>query len=50
MFELRRISTCTTAQEAWDILQTVHDGTDTVKQSKRQRLYTAIETIKMEED
>ena len=48
--EFRRISTCTTAKEAWDILQTVHEGTDTVKQSKLQKLYTAFETIKMEDD
>ena len=50
MSEFRRISTCTTAKEAWDILQTVHEGTDTVKQSKLQKLYTAFETIKMQDD
>ena len=50
MSELRRISTCTTAKEAWDILHTVHEGTDTVKQSKLQKLYTAFESIKMEND
>ena len=50
MSEFRRISTCTTAKEAWDILQTVHEGTDTVKQLKLQKSYTAFETIKMEVD
>ncbi|XXG89743.1 hypothetical protein AAC387_Pa12g1673 [Persea americana] len=34
MSEFCRIFTCTTAKEAWDILQTVHEGTDTVKQLK----------------
>ena len=33
--EFRRIFICATAKEAGDILQTVHEGTDTVKQSKR---------------
>ena len=28
----------------------MHEGTDTVKQSKLQKLYTAFETIKMEVD
>ena len=50
MSEFRRISTCTTTKEAWDILQTVHEGIDTVKQLKVQKLYTAFETIKMEDD
>ena len=35
--KFHRISTCTTAKGAWDILQTVHEGTDTVKQSKLQK-------------
>ena len=37
-------------KEAWNILQIVHEVTDTVKQSKLQKLYTAFETIKIEED
>ncbi|RWR78508.1 putative serine/threonine-protein kinase NAK [Cinnamomum micranthum f. kanehirae] len=32
--EFRRISTCKTTKEAWDVLLTVYEGTDTVKQSK----------------
>ena len=28
----------------------MHEGTDTVKQSKPKKLYTAFETIKMEDD
>ena len=50
MSEFRRISTCTIAKEAWDILQTVHEGTDTVKRSKLQKLNTAFENVMMEED
>ncbi|RKH55274.1 DUF4219 domain-containing protein, partial [Corallococcus interemptor] len=29
--EFHRISACSTAKAAWDLLQTVHEGTDTVK-------------------
>ena len=50
MSESRRISTCTTVKEAWDILQTVHEKTDIVKQSKLQKLYIAFETIEIEGD
>lgn len=50
IFEFRIISTCTTTKEAWDILQTVHEETDTVKQLKLQKLYIAFETIKIEDD
>ena len=32
--EFRRISTCTTAKEAWDLLKIVHEGTDIVRQTK----------------
>ena len=34
----------------WDILQAVHEGTGTIKQSKFQKLYTAFETIKGKHD
>ena len=50
MSEFRRVSTCTTTKEAWEILQNMHEGTDIVKQSKLHKFYTAFETIKMEED
>ena len=48
--EFHRISTCKTTKEAWEVLQTVYEGTDTVKQSKLQRLTKEFETIVMEED
>eukprot|EP00268_Persea_americana_P055433 TRINITY_DN6442_c2_g1_i2.p1 TRINITY_DN6442_c2_g1~~TRINITY_DN6442_c2_g1_i2.p1 ORF type:complete len:110 (+),score=28.18 TRINITY_DN6442_c2_g1_i2:178-507(+) len=32
--EFCRISTCKTAKEAWEVLEIVYEGTDTVKQSK----------------
>ena len=48
--EFRRISTCKTAKEAWEVLQTMYEGTNTVKQSKLQRLTKEFETIVMEED
>ncbi|KAG5556760.1 hypothetical protein RHGRI_007131 [Rhododendron griersonianum] len=48
--EHRKIANCEIAKEAWDILVTCHEGTDVVKQSKRQRLTTEFETIKMQEE
>lgn len=36
-------------KEAWDILRTVHEGTDTVKQIKTQNLTTAFKTLCMKE-
>lgn len=48
--EFHRISTCKFAKEAWDILVTTHEGTDTVKQGKLQRITTQFEMIRMEED
>lgn len=47
--EFPRIFTCTSAKVAWDTLQTVHDGTDTVKQAKLQNLITAFETLRMKD-
>ena len=47
--EFHRISTNKIAKEAWKVLQTVYEGTDTVKQSKLQRLTKEFETIVMEE-
>ena len=38
------------AKEAWDILETAHEGTEVVKDSKLQVLQTSFETIRMEED
>ena len=44
--EFQRISTCPNAKATWDLLQTVHEGTYTVKQTKLQNLTTAFETIR----
>ena len=48
--EFRRIMTCETAKEAWDILQLTHEGTSVVKASKLQNLTTQFETIKMNDN
>ena len=48
--EFRRISTCETAKEAWDILEVTHEGTNLVKNSKLQRLATTFELLRMDED
>ena len=47
--EFRRIATCTSAKEAWDILQVTHKGTNAVKVSKLQMLTSRFETIRMED-
>ncbi|KAM1814243.1 hypothetical protein ACFX11_027929 [Malus domestica] len=44
------ISKCTTANEAWDILEVTHEGNSTVKESKLQDLITKFENIKMLDD
>ena len=38
------------AYEAWEILETAHEETQTVNNSKLQALQTQFKTIKMEED
>jgi hypothetical protein len=48
--EFHRISTCKTAKDAWDILVITHEGTDTVKQGKLQRVTTKFEMLRMKED
>ena len=48
--EFKKISSIEIAKEAWTILQTTHEGTKVVKDSKLQRLTTSFEEIKMEED
>ena len=45
--EFRKISNCTTSKEAWNILQAVHEGMNTVKNSKILRLTTDFENIKI---
>ena len=48
--EFKKISSSETMKEAKTILQTTHEGTKAVKDSKLQRLTTSFEEIKMEED
>ena len=48
--EFRRICTCEIAKEAWDILETIHEGTTSVKRAKLQRLTSAFETLFMRDD
>lgn len=45
--EFKRICTCETTKQAWIILETTHEGTNTVKRSKLQLLMTEFENIKM---
>ncbi|WKA03659.1 hypothetical protein VitviT2T_021758 [Vitis vinifera] len=47
--EFRRIATCNSAKEAWDILQVTHEGTNAVKVSKLQMLTSRFETIRMKD-
>ena len=48
--EFCRICMCEVAKEARDILETIHDGTTSVKRSKLQRLTSAIDTLFMRDD
>ncbi|KAK2451549.1 gag-protease polyprotein [Trifolium repens] len=48
MFKL--INTCTEANQAWEILQTAHEGTSKVRMSKLQLLTTKFENLRMDED
>ena len=48
--EFKKISSTETVKEAWTILQTTHEGTMAVKDSKFQMLTTSFKEIKMEED
>ncbi|XP_048429858.1 uncharacterized protein LOC103964768 [Pyrus x bretschneideri] len=47
---LKLESKCSTAKEAWDILEVTHEGNSTVKESKLQNLITQFENIKMLDD
>ena len=47
MEEFKRISNVEVAHTAWNILQTVHEGTQTVKINKLQQLTTRFESIRM---
>ncbi|XP_022891832.1 uncharacterized protein LOC111406675 [Olea europaea var. sylvestris] len=48
--EFRRVSMYKIAKDVWDILETTHEGTRTVKNSKLQMLASRFEEIKMKDD
>ena len=50
MEEFKRISNVEVAHIAWNILQTVHEGTKAVKINKLQQLTPRFESIKMSDD
>ena len=50
MEDFKRISNVKIAHTAWNILQTVHEGTKPVKINKLQQLTSRLESIRMSED
>ncbi|XP_075108837.1 uncharacterized protein LOC142180688 [Nicotiana tabacum] len=48
--EYNRVSACDYAKEIWEALQTTHEGTTQVKQSKIDMLTTGYEFFRMKED
>ena len=50
MQEFKRISNVEIAHTAWNILQTVHEGTKAVKINKLQQLTARFESIRMSDD
>ncbi|XP_070042779.1 uncharacterized protein [Nicotiana tomentosiformis] len=48
--EYNRISACQSAKEMWEALQTAHEGTTQVKQSKIDMLTTEYELFRMKDD
>ena len=48
--QFKLISTCESAKDAWDVLQTAYEGTDTVRISRLQLLTTKFENLKMREE
>ncbi|XP_019236240.1 PREDICTED: uncharacterized protein LOC109216534 [Nicotiana attenuata] len=48
--EYNRISACQSAKEIWEALQTAHEGTTQVKQSKINMLTTEYELFRMQDD
>ena len=50
MKKFKRISNVEVTHTAWNILQTVHEGTKTVKINKLQQLTTRFESIRMSND
>ena len=50
MEEFKRISNVEVTHTAWNILQTVHEGTNAVKINKLQQLTSKFESISMSDD
>ncbi|XP_075099041.1 uncharacterized protein LOC142175931 [Nicotiana tabacum] len=48
--EYNRISTCQSAKEIWEALQTAHEGTTQVKQSKIDMVTTEYKLFRMKDD
>ncbi|XP_070007945.1 uncharacterized protein [Nicotiana sylvestris] len=48
--EYNKVSTCDTAKEIWEALQTAHEGITQVKQSKIDMLTTEYELFRMKDD
>ncbi|KAG9444873.1 hypothetical protein H6P81_016213 [Aristolochia fimbriata] len=48
--QFRRVSACTTAKEAWKILEVHYEGTESVRVVKLQMLMTQFELIRMRDD
>lgn len=48
--EFHRISRCEIGKEAWEILETTHEGTTSVKRAKLQLLTTKFEMERMKDD
>ncbi|XP_070017812.1 uncharacterized protein [Nicotiana sylvestris] len=48
--EYNRVSACDTAKEIWEVLQTAHEGTTQVKQSKIDVLTTEYKLFRMKDD
>ncbi|XP_022889006.1 uncharacterized protein LOC111404428 [Olea europaea var. sylvestris] len=48
--EFRRVLMCETAKEVWDILEIMHEGTKTVKNSKLLMLASRFEEIRIKDD
>ncbi|XP_070013444.1 uncharacterized protein [Nicotiana sylvestris] len=48
--EYNRVSACDTAKEIWEALQTAHEGTTQVKQSKIDMLTTEYELFRIKDD
>ena len=48
--EYKKTMTCTTAKQAWDLLETNYEGTTIVKRAKLQMLTSQFESLRMREN